>query len=729
MKTRLLLLATLAACSPATPSSPDLARWEARARNTTIIRDNWGIPHVYGKTDADAVFGLLYAQSEDDFNRVETNYILALGRMAEVAGKSALYADLRMRLFIDTVEVKKEYEKSPEWLKALMVGFADGVNYYLHTHPEVKPRLLSRFEPWMALTFSEGSIGGDIESVPLDGIEAFYGGGVSPKPKPKPVAVAGTGPDLEPRGSNGIAIAPANSATGNALLLINPHTSFYFRPEVQMVSDEGLHAYGAVTWGQFFIYQGFNEHNGWMHTSSAADVIDWYAESVVKTDRSAGYRYGNEVRPFTEKTIRLPFRDGDSTAYREFTAYFSHHGPVVREEGGKWVSVKLMVEHEKALTQSFLRTKTQGYDEFRKVMDLRTNSSNNTVFADGSGNIAYFHGNFMPKRDPRFDWAGVVDGSDPATEWQGLHSVDETVHLHNPATGWIQNCNSTPFTASGSASPKRNEFPGYMAPDDENARGIHAVRVLENRKGFTVESLIEAAYDSYLTGFEPILPGLLAAYDRLPPSAPLRARLSEPIDSLRSWNLRFSVTSVPTTVAVYWGEEMVRLARAADDTEAGSVFDYIAAKAPAAERLGALVAAVEKLEADFGTWKTGWGEVNRFQRLTGEIVPAFNDSLPSLPVGFASAQWGSLASFGSRSYGTRKMYGTSGNSFVAVVEFGPRVRAKSVLAGGVSGDPKSPHFYDQAEIYARGQFKDVLFYREDVEKHAERTYRPGFGVR
>ena len=714
MKIRLLLLAALAACAPAAPTNPDLARWEAHAKNTTIIRDNWGVPHVYGKTDADAVFGLLYAQSEDDFNRVETNYILAAGRMAEVVGPSALYADLRMHLFIDTVEVKKEYEKSPEWLKALMNGFADGINYYLHTHPKVKPKLLTRFEPWMALTFSEGSIGGDIESVPLGGIEAFYGG----KATPKPIAAVEPVLDLEPRGSNGLAIAPANSATGHALLLINPHTSFYFRPEVQMVSDEGLHAYGAVTWGQFFIYQGFNEHAGWMHTSSAADVIDEYAESVVRTDGATGYKYGNDVRPFTEKKVRLAYRDGDSLAHREFTTYSSHHGPVIREENGKWISVKMMVEHEKALTQSFLRTKTKSYDEFTKVMELKTNSSNNTVFADGDGNIGYFHGNFMPKRDPKFNWAGVVDGSDPATEWQGLHSLDEMIHVHNPATGWIQNCNSTPFTVSGSASPKRKDYPSYMAPDQENARGIHAVRVLENRKGFTVESLIEAAYDSYLTGFEPILPGLLKAYDQLATSSPLKAQLKEPIDSLRKWNLRFSVTSVPTTVAVYWGQEMVRVARAAEDTESPL-------KVTGAQRLAALAVAVTKLETDFGTWKTGWGEVNRFQRVSGEIVQPFNDSLPSLPVGFASAQWGSLASFGSRFYGTKKMYGTSGNSFVAAVEFGPRVRAKSVLAGGVSGDPKSPHFYDQAEMYAKGQFKDVLFYREDVEKHAERTYQPG----
>lgn len=721
MKRLVLLILVLAACIRAPAPNPEVALWEQQAQNVTIIRDNWGIPHVYGKTDADAVFGLMYAQSEDDFNRVEVNYINAMGRMAEVEGASALYRDLRMRLFIDTTEVKREYDSSPDSLRALMDAWAAGINYFLHTHPEVKPKLLSRFYPWMALTFSEGSIGGDIESISLASLQEFYGGEA-----PSVVAQAQPDADFEPRGSNGFAIAGSKSATGNPLLLINPHTSFYFRPEVHVVSDAGLNAYGAVTWGQFFVYQGFNEHNGWMHTSSAADVIDEYAETVVRKDSAWFYKYGEELRPFTERKVRLPYRNGAALAQKEFTVYSSHRGPVIRARDGKWVSIRLMVEHEKALTQSFQRTKARGYDDFRKVMDLATNSSNNTVYAAADGNIAYFHGNFMPRRDTLFDWKGVVDGSDPATEWKGLHPVDEMILIRNPATGWLQNCNSTPFTAAGSASPRRAGYPSYMAPDQENARGLHAVRVLKDKTAFTLESLIEAAYDPYLTGFENLVPSLLRAYDQLSKAADQRRELKEPIDSLRGWDLRSSVASVPTTLAVYWGQEMMRRARAADDLESGSVFDYMASKITPAQRLDALTSAIQLLDADFGTWKTPWGEVNRFQRVTGDIVQPFSDTLPSLPVGFASGQWGSLASFGSRTQpGTKKMYGTSGNSFVAVVEFGKRIRAKSILAGGVSGDPTSPHFNDQAQMYSAGQFKDVLFYKEDVTKNAERTYHPG----
>src|SRR5436190_5449242 len=201
--------------------SPDLARQERQARNVTIVRDDWGIAHVYGKTDADAVFGAIYAQAEDDFNRVETNYLNSMGRLAEAEGESKVVQDLRMKLFIDPVELKKLYAQSPGWLQKLMNAWADGLNFYLSKHPETKPRVIQKFEPWMALSFTEGSIGGDIEKVNLNQLGAFYAH--------QPASAEPPAQDPEPRGSNGAAIAPANSATKHALLLINPHTSFFFR--------------------------------------------------------------------------------------------------------------------------------------------------------------------------------------------------------------------------------------------------------------------------------------------------------------------------------------------------------------------------------------------------------------------------------------------------------------------------------------------------------------------
>lgn len=701
----------------------DLARWKRTAQRVTILRDTWGIPHVFGKRDADAVFGLLYAQAEDDFNRVELNYINALGRLAEVEGEAELYRDLRMKLFITPAGLKAAYAASPAWLKQLMVGFADGLNYYLYTHPEVTPRLITRFEPWMALAFSEGSIGGDIESIDLKELARMYG----PR-RPEAVAGASAGLDPEPRGSNGFAIAPKLSASGHALLLINPHTSFYFRPEVQVASEEGLNAYGAVTWGQFFVYQGFNERAGWMHTSGGADVIDEYLETVTGKDGRFSYRYEHGERQVKAVPIVLPYRTAAGMGRKTVTAYFTHHGPVVREANGKWVAVKLMQEPMKALMQSYLRTKARSYAAFRKTMELRTNSSNNTVYADADGNIAYFHGNFVPIRDPKFDWTRPVDGSLAATEWKGLHPIGETITLRNPASGWIQNTNNWPFSAAGSSSPRQADYPAYMWANPENARGLHAVKVLQHQKAMTLDSLIAAAYDTYLTGFDPLLPALLEAYDGLPPADPLRAALAPQVEALRTWDRRYALTSVPTSLAIYWGQDLISRSSAAARRKGVPVLDYIAENLAPQERLEALARASAKLETDFGTWKTPWGEINRFQRLSGDVAQTYDDAKFSWPVPFPSATWGSLAAFGASSVQpTRRIYGDRGNSFVAVVEFGPRLRAKSLLAGGESGHPDSPHFTDQAERYSQGRFKDVLFYRSDIEKHLERRYHPGEG--
>jgi acyl-homoserine-lactone acylase len=705
---KLLFLVVLSAASLAATAdaqNADVARWEQRAQNVSITRDDWGIAHVRGKTDADAVFGLLYAQAEDDFNRVETNYINAMGRLAEGEGERQVYRDLRMKLFVHPDSLRAQYARSPAWLKALMDAYADGLNFYLHKNPGVKPRVIRRFEPWMALSFTEGSIGGDIETISIPQLEAFYGKQRNVTPVETPGAQ-----NREPSGSNGIAIAPANTQAGRALLLINPHTSFFFRAEVQVTSDEGLNAYGAVTWGQFFVYQGFNERAGWMHTSSGVDNIDEYLETIVRRGDRVYYRYGGQERLLMLDTIVVPYKTDTAMARKTFVVYRTHHGPIVRELDGKWISVRLMHEPIRALTQSYTRTKARSYREFLETMRLHTNSSNNTIFADADGNIAYFHANFIPRREARFDWTRPVDGSDPATEWGSLLSVEDSPHLLNPASGWLYNTNNSPWSAAGANSPRKADYPSYVERGGENARGIHAIRVLEGKKDFTVESLVAAAYDSYLPAFAELIPPLVRAYDETSSDSPLKAKLSEQVALLRRWDYRWSISSVPTSLAVFYAEQLGNRA----------------AGATPGQRLQALVAASDKLAADFGTWRTPWGEINRFQRLTGDIVQPFNDRGASIPVGFTSARWGSLASFGARPYpGTKRWYGTSGNSFVAVVEFGDRVRARAVTAGGESGNPGSRHFNDQAERYATGNLREVYFYPSQLEGHVERRYNPG----
>ncbi|MEM6574202.1 MAG: acylase [Pseudomonadota bacterium] len=716
-----LFIVLFAACAPQTkpPVDSELERLQARAEKVTIIRDDFGVPHIYAKTDADAVFGLLYAQAEDDFPRVERNYYWAIGRLAEAEGEEALFSDLRARLYMTTDEALAAYESAPDWLKELCDAFADGLNYYLAAHPNVKPKVITKFEPWMPMFFFEGSIGGDIEQIPLDGIGAFYGSGESVAQ----LAAAAEVSDDEPRGSNGFAIAGTHTRSGDAMLLINPHTSFYFRGEVHVVSEEGLNAYGAVTWGQFFVYQGFNEDTGWMHTSTRVDFMDEFIEDVSEIDGTLMYRYGDEMRPVEVSEVTLRYKDGDMLNERTFPMYRTHHGPVTHMLDGRWVATKINWDPVNALRQSFVRTKQDGHESFRAMMDIRTNSSNNTVYADSGGNIAYYHGNFVPRRDRRFDYSKPVDGSDPATDWKGLHTVDEIVTLLNPENGWLQNCNSTPFTAAGPYSPDPADYPEYMAPDPENFRGVHALRVLEGLSDLTLDGLIELAYDPYLPGFEKLIPGLTEAFDKSGDAYP---QLAEAIDVLRGWDYRVATESVAMTLAHFYGTRYRRDGKALEGLSRMEKINYYATQSDHRERLNIFAATVEMLDKDFGGWHIPWGEVNRFQRLTGDITHPHDDDAPSLPVGMASGNWGALASYGARRFpGTKKIYGVAGNSFVAVVEFGDRVRAKTMLAGGQSGDPGSPHFDDQSDRYVNREFKDVAYYREDVEARALKTYRPG----
>ncbi len=704
-----------AADEPMSPVAMDALA--ARAARVEIIRDDYGVPHIYAATDADAVFGLLYAQAEDDFPRIERNYIWATGRLAEVEGKSALYSDLRARLYMTEAEARAAYAGAPPWLKALCDAFAEGLNYYLATHPAVKPALLTRFEPWMPMFFSEGSIGGDIEQIPLPGIAAFYGGDSTAAVRSQPL------PAAEPAGSNGFAIAPQLTASGNALLLINPHTSFYFRGEVHVVSEEGLNAYGAVTWGQFFVYQGFNEHNGWMHTSTQVDFIDEFVEDVINRDGKLYYRYGDREREVRVSSAQLKYRDGDTLRERAFTLYHTHHGPITHSINGQWVATRINWDPVTALKQSFIRTKTRNLTEFRSMMDLRTNSSNNTVYADADGNIAYFHGNFVPRRDPTLDYSQPVDGSDPATDWRGRHELDDIISITNPRIGWIQNTNSTPFTAAGSDSPKADDYPTYMAPDPENFRGLHAVKVLTGQNELTLEKLIKLAYDPYLPAFETLLPGLVEAFDR---SGNRYEELRQPIEQLRHWDYRVSTESVAMSLAHFYALGLLETGTAPTGQSRMQALEYYGRRSPDEQRLRVFANTVANLAQDYGHWNTPWGEINRFQRLNGDIAGRFDDAAPSLPIAMASGRWGALASFGAKRFdNSLRLYGYAGNSFVAVVEFGDKVRAKTLLAGGQSGDPQSPHFRDQAVPYAQGRFKEAAFYRQDVERRQQRRYRPG----
>jgi acyl-homoserine-lactone acylase len=689
------------------------------ANNTIIKRDKWGIPHIEGKSDADAVFGLIYAQCEDDFERIEKNYIEKLGRNAELDGEFSLYGDLFNRILLDQNEAQKEYQTAETWLKDLLNAHAAGINYYLKKHPNVKPKLITHFEPWYALLWTDGSIGAiNTAEITKDDVKAFFQKGFK-------TSFNQTESDYyQQTGSNGFAIGPEKSISGNALLYINPHTTFFYRPEVHMKSTTGLNTYGAVTWGQFFIYQGFNENCGWMHTSSNADVADVFYETLKEQNGKTYYKSGDKWLVSIQKTMVLKCLIEGKIENKSFKVNYTRNGPIVAKKDGQLLSLQSYNRSKKSLIQSWQRTKAKGYSDFWNTMNLKANTSNNTVFADKNGTIAYWHGDYMPRRDPALNWSQAQDGSKIDTKNKGLHELSEIVALKNPASNWIQNCNSTPFTAAGSSSPKKERYPAYMAPDGENFRGVRASKLLNTNKKLDVDGLIKLGYDNYLTAFEVLINGLKARNFTVPD-----AETQEVLDTLYKWDFRTSNNSIATTVAIEWAQKLNPGIRKiyidqGEDDQVQATAKFIE-KASFSDIILPLRDAYFSLKNNFGTWKKPWGEYNRFQRISSDDDNHL-DKEKSIPVPYASALWGCLPSFNSKKFNNSMLrYGYSGNSFVCAVEFGKKVKAKSLLAGGNSGNVNEATFNNQGENYSKGIFKDVLFYKEDVDNGTVKLYKPG----
>lgn len=708
-------------------SSEEAAKMQQQASQITIIKDKWGVPHVYTKTDADAVFGMMYIQCEEFFDKVENSLIVRLGRQAEVNGESDLFQDLWARTFIDSSKAIQLYHQSPKWLRKLCDSYAAGINFYLLSHPQKKPRLLTRIEPWMALMNNIPSIANS--NLTEAEFRAFYG-------KDASVSLASVSPSLEhdfqqAGGSNGWAIAPSRTQNKNAILLINPHSEFYGRIEIHLVSEEGLNSYGAPFLGQFNIFQGFNEHLGWMHPVTLSDGKDLYAETVAKKEGGYVYQYEGKSRAVDSSKVTLQYKKGNEFLSKTFTIYRTHHGPVVAVRNKKWISLKSQESNIDLLAVNWQKMKAKNLKQFTKMLNKRVMVGNNIVYADKDGNIGYWHGNFVPKRNPSYDWKRQVDGTIKETEWQGTHTLEELPHYINPANGWVQNCNSTPLYAAGKFDSIMSRKPIYMLPDGNTPRAVNAVRVLNQLQNATLDDVIKAAHDPYLPNAARFIPMLVTSFGKVQ-SDTVFVALAGAIKTLSAWDYRADTSSVATTLAVLWTERLVqmnvaKLPRPITNEEQYSVtngsnltLEFLSA----AEQVKMLGQVVQELQKEFGTWEVTWGQLNRFQR-PAEGKP-FNDTQKSWAVPATPGYMGSLNAYVSRkSPQTKARYGVTGNTFVAAVEFGKTLKAKTVLTGGASTNSTSPHYTDQVNGYIHAQFKEIFFYKKDVLANAERTYKPG----
>jgi acyl-homoserine lactone acylase PvdQ len=700
----------------------------------TIHRDEWGVPHIFGPTDASVVFGAAYAQAEDNWWQVEDNFVRAIGRGAELYGEEALLDDYLARGLEIPRRSREEYRRAPERMRVLYDAYAAGFNHFLETHPDVERRILDRVEPWHTLALIRfkyhhneylryaGLRRGHSEPVLEQArIDASGEGDASE------LGAAGSLPSLawpsevlspngEPaRGSNEWAVAGSRTASGNPMLLINPHVSFFglsTYTEVHLHSDEGLVFSGLTRFGFMLPYMGNSAHLGWAYTDNYGDHGDLYFEELNANGDS--YRYGESWRDLTTWTETIYVLTGDALAPREYRFTKTHHGPILGfTDDGRPLAVRLAKLDEGGwFVQWYGMMRARSLEEWRTAIALLNVPYMNTMYADRDGNILYIYNHAIPRRSLEYDWSRPVDGTDPGTEWQGYHPLEELPQFLNPEAGYLQNTNSTPFMATDGIEVGPEDFPEYMVgKETDNRRARNSRRVLQELNDLTLDDFALAVLDTRLIAADEWLDDLFSAFERVQRDDPGRAaRLAGPIAALRSWDRHAAKASVPTTLFVLWADTVNP-----DRNQRPEQW------------IDAFARVVGLLERDWGTWEVPWGEINRIQRPdAGGLLP-FDDDLPSLPVAGAPGWLGSVFTFHSgKAGGTKRQYGQHGNSFVKVVEFTPDVRARSVFVFGQSGDPGSPHYFDQAEVYSASRFKPAWFSREEVEAHAERTYQLEF---
>jgi len=683
----------------AQPQKKSTDAGESLASNVTIYRDTYGVPHVFGRTDASTVFGFAYAQAEDNFWRVEENFILALGRASEVYGERRLDDDrLNHALEIPRL-AREEYARLDKQMRALCDGFAAGFNYYLAKHPEVRPRLLTKIEPWYTLAFIRYNYyqNGFVRDRNLRGLR---------------LQTAAIENDLKDHtGSNGWVINPSKSATGHAMLFINPHLPFFGPGQVyegHVHSDEGWNFTGYTRFGFPLPYVGHNENGGWVSTDNAADLTDVYMETFDDPARPLAYKYGKEYRLATEYVGEIRVKAATGVETRKFTMRKTHHGPIVAARDGKMLAVRMAkFESDGWLREWYDMTRAKSLAALKRAMTPLNMLFGNVMYADRQGNTWYLYNGAVPRRDPRFDWTKPVDGSDPATEWQGYHTIEELPQLTNPATGWMQNCNTTPFLLTSEGNPDSKQFPKYMVQEGDNPRGAISREILASKPKFTFEEWTRLAFDTRVMSAEKVLQALILMLKEKTDSTP---RLREVHDELGRWDRRSGNDSVAMTIFSLYHDRRLR-----DEKQ---------------DPLVALAGVLDSLERDFGTWKVAWGELSRLQRVDeskgGDLQDLFQDSQPSLAVSGVNGNDGAVFTFyAAPMRGQKRRYGVAGGTYISVVEFAPKVRALSIHTFGASGDPKSKHFMDQAALYVRGEFKPAWLTLEDIRANLESSYRPG----
>lgn len=674
------------------------------AERVTITRDAWGVPHVLGETDAAVAFGVALAQAEDNFWQVEENVLRAIGRAANLYGETQLAGDLIRAAFDVPRLAREEYEREPPGRRALWDAYAAGLNHYLTAHPEVRPRLLWHFEPWhifaLARDVSVGSVWSGLRlGDAAAAADALPGGAV---------AIARWDPaeastfDAVRSGWMHV-VGPARAANEHALLAQSAHLPFFGgeQPwEAHLQSAEGWQVAGLVKLGTPIPRAGHNEHLAWGHTRSASDVADVYLLTFDHPSDPLAYRWNGGWRQAEPFTVTIPVNTTAGVEQRAFRFLRTHHGPLVARHGDRgFLALRIArLEDGGSLQQWYAMSRAATLEEFRAALAQTSLPGLNTMYADTAGNIYYVHGNAVPRRTDGVDPSGVLDGSDPAGEWSGYHALSELPALLNPGSGWIRSAGSDPFLATASGyNLDRQNYPAYMAPDDDNARahGTHAV--LTAQQSWSFEEWAQTPFDVGVSVARSWIGRLIDEYERrgaVDPTGVLP--LDEPVSMLRAWEAHATVDSPEMTIFAFWLERMRRPGGTEGTWPLTTALEWT----------------VARLDREWQRTEVAWGEINRLQRIHTSGEAAFADTGASLPVGGAPEWTGTPFQVGTRPGAEwLRRYAIEGSGWIQVVELAPQVRARTIVPFGQSADPASPHHFDQAALYSTGRLKDLDFGR------------------
>jgi acyl-homoserine-lactone acylase len=690
---------------------------DALARQVTIRRDNYGVPHILAPTEEGAALGMGYASAEDHAELLGRLFLKARGEEAAVFGEKFVDGDLLVKRFHVYEGAVRGYQQLAPWVQRILDGYAAGYNRYLRQHRAelkewMKPingiDVLAHGRHVVLLEFSM-----NLEQLRRLGVKVTWAPALSDS------ALA--------RGSNMWAIGKGRSASGKGLLLGNPHLTwsgsqiFY---EAHITVPGKLNISGCTLIGSPIITIGFNENLGWSHTVNLHDSDDVYRLTLDEKDPTK-YLYDGAALPLRKEEITVAIKTPEGLVTQKHDAYWSHYGPIVKMGDGKAYAFKSANMDEYRFVEEWnLMGKAQNLKEFRKVLDMQALPMFNICYADKQGNVFYLFNGRFPDRPAGYDWDGVVPGNTSATEWNRILPQSRLPSLVNPPGGYVQNCNSAPWYTNLNALIDRRQYPDDLTPNFNSLRTQLSLEMLAGDEPLTLDKVKKCKVNTKMLLADRVKPDLLKIVrGQTQDGVALDAagRLLQSWDNTSSRASRGSILFV--TFWKHYGAMARHPYRVDWDESKPATTPYGIGEPETACK--ALAQAIAEVKDRYGALDVAWGDVHRLRR--GNVDVPIGGFISEYRKGFRGGPYGDYGSFRVIDYQEAKdgtWVAVRGDSYILAVEFTSPPTAYSISAYSQSGDPKSPHHTDQSVLFAKEEFKRVYFTEEEIAKHLERSYHP-----